>query len=112
MSLNEAADLLSDLPKDKAEGILKEMEQDIAEDVKETAGPSGRNGLWINTTGLSEFFALDDGSGGPAGDPEEKLRTWILCIISMSPMKRNISLGMLSLRGTAGCHSGNLYFQT
>ena len=35
MSPSEAADLLGDLPKDKADGILKEMEKEIAEDVKE-----------------------------------------------------------------------------
>jgi Mg/Co/Ni transporter MgtE len=54
MSLSEATDLLADLPKAKAEGILKEMEKDIAEDVKELlAHPEKEAGGMMTSSFLS-----------------------------------------------------------
>jgi len=54
MSLSEAADLLADLPRYKAECILNEMEQDIAEDVKELlAHPEETAGGLMTTAYLS-----------------------------------------------------------
>jgi Mg/Co/Ni transporter MgtE len=55
MSLSEAADLLGDLPKAKAEGILKEMEQDIADDVKELLSHPEREAGGMMTTSYLSF---------------------------------------------------------
>jgi len=51
MSLIEATDLLADLPKAKAKRILKEMEKDVAEDVKELlAHPEKEAGGMMTTS--------------------------------------------------------------
>jgi len=55
MSLSEAADLLGDLPRAKAEGILNEMEQDIAEDVKELLSHPEREAGGMMTTSYLSF---------------------------------------------------------
>jgi magnesium transporter len=56
MSLSEAADLLGDLPKAKAEGILNEMEQDIADDVKELLAHPEREAGGMMTTSYLSFL--------------------------------------------------------
>jgi Mg/Co/Ni transporter MgtE len=55
MSLSEAADLLGDLPKAKAEGILNEMEKDIADDVKELLTHPEREAGGMMTTSYLSF---------------------------------------------------------
>ena len=76
MSLSEAADLLGDLPKDKAEGILREMEKDVAEDMKELlAHPEEKAGGLMTTSFLS--FAPDVTAAEAMETIGAKPRTWI-----------------------------------
>jgi Mg/Co/Ni transporter MgtE len=69
MSLSEAADLLGDLPKAKAEGILKEMEKDIADDVKELLAHPEREAGGMMTTSYLSFRPTTT-----AGEALEKFR--------------------------------------
>jgi Mg/Co/Ni transporter MgtE len=69
MSLSEAADLLGDLPKDKAEDILMEMEKDIAEDVKELLAHPEEKAGGLMTTSFLCFTAQIS-----AGEALERIR--------------------------------------
>ena len=97
MSLNEAADLLADLPKHQAEGILSEMEQDIAEDVKELlALPEERAGGLMTTAFLSypPTLTVADALGAIHREAEDMDFAYYVYVVD----EKEQLLGMMSLR--------------